>query len=162
MLWRYRHHWIMPFVLTGAVEPFKHAVMNFLSPQHVLDLMDLLFWWQTSGHRWFGQDQYVENISQSCSQDQFSWSWVKTVSRMGLSSSQENQIQNHITCLDLDSDSTVFWSQSSLSRLISSLLYYNTDIFISRSHSDSCACSDMQRSTKYLSWLLQSFLVNVF
>lgn len=127
MLWRYRHHWIMPFVLTGAVEPFKHAVMNFLSPQHVLDLMDLLFWWQTSGHRWFGQDQYVENISQCCSQDQFSWSWVKTVSRMGLSSSQENQIQNHITCLDLDSDSTVSLSLS-LHSVDWSVLYSTTTL----------------------------------
>lgn len=147
-LWRYKHHWIMPFVLTGAVEPFEHDVMNFFSPQYGLDLMDLLFWWQTNGHRWFGHDQYVENIFQCCSPDQFIWSWVKNVSRMGLSSSQENQIQNHISCLDLYWDSTVCWSRSSLSRLIRSLLYYNTDIFIPRwwnqTHSDSCACSDQQ------------------
>lgn len=77
--------------------------------QHGLDLMDLLFWWQNNGQTWFGQDQYVV---------WFIWTRVKTVSRMGLSF----ESKTIFSCLDFDSDTTIFWSQSSISRLIGSLL----------------------------------------
>lgn len=110
--------------------------------QHGLDLMDLLFWWQNNGQKWFGQDQYV---------DRFIRARVKTMSRMGLSSTRLGQDQNHIF---------LSWSWlghhlvSVFTQSIDRFSTYYTDIFISRhwkqTHSDSCACSDTQRSTKYL------------